>query len=281
MSLSVAPLAATLGAVVTGVRLAELDDATFRQIVDAFHDHALLVFPAQHLDDAEQIAFARHFGPLEDVAGYEGITPVSNQAPDGSLRADDHPSMQILRGNEGWHTDSSYLPVSAMASMLSAHVLPSAGGGTEWADMRAAYDALPVDTQQRLAALSACHSIKYSQARIGFTDATLPTYGYDVADAPRRSLVKVHPVTGRPALFIGRHAFAVKGLADDESEALLDGLLADACQPPRTYEHRWTPGDLVMWDNRCTLHRARPYNKNEPRVMHHSRIAGNPATEGV
>jgi alpha-ketoglutarate-dependent taurine dioxygenase len=215
------------------------------------------------------------------VAGYEGVTPVSNRATDGSVRTDDHPSIQILRGNEGWHTDSSYLPVSAMASMLSAHVVPSVGGGTQWADMRAAYDALDNAVQQRLGELSACHSIKYSQARIGFTDASAPLYGYDVSDAPRRPLVKPHPVTGRQALFIGRHAFAVNGLTDKESEALLDGLLADACQPPRLYEHRWSPGDLVMWDNRCVLHRARPYDPTEVRVMHHSRVAGNPITEGV
>jgi alpha-ketoglutarate-dependent taurine dioxygenase len=160
--------------------------------------------------------------------------------------------------------------------MLSAKVVTSVGGETEWADMRAAYDALDDDTRSRISKLYAHHSIAYSQAKAGF-DSTMG-YGMDEA-AQLRPLVKMHPVTGSPALFIGRHAHAIPGLAREESDALLDGLLASACQPPRVYRHRWKPGDLVVWDNRCVLHRACEWDLAEPRVMRHTRIAGDPATE--
>ena len=188
--------------------------------------------------------------------------------------------MQVLLGNEGWHTDSSYMPVSAKASLLSAEVVPAAGGETEWADMRAAYDALEPATRTKIADLAAYHSLKHSQQKAGYSDrAGNFTYGLDSDDAPLRPLVKQHPVTGRRALFIGRHAYGIPGLASEESEALLEELLEFACQPPRIWLHEWRPGDLVVWDNRCVLHRARPYDLGSPRTMHHTRIAGDPATE--
>ena len=105
------------------------------------------------------------------------------------------------------------------------------------------------------------------------------SYGFHQEDPPLRPLVKVHPVTGRPALYIGRHAYGIPGLSPEESEALLDELVDFACRPPRTYEHNWQPGDVVIWDNRCVLHRARPYDRSEPRVMKHVRVAGDPASE--
>ena len=170
--LLVEPTGATLGAVVTGVRLAAVadgsaPDACWRAIHGAFLEHALLIFPGQHLDTREQVALGRRFGEIEHLFGSSGAVPISNQRPDGTLLADDEPPMQIMRGNEGWHTDSSYMPVSARASLLSAQVVPSAGGQTEWADMRAAWEALPEAMRRRVAALSAFHSIRYSQARIG------------------------------------------------------------------------------------------------------------------
>jgi alpha-ketoglutarate-dependent taurine dioxygenase len=271
------PVAATLGATVRGSRLAALDDASWRVIEDAFHSYALLIFPGQHLSENEQLAFARRFGQLEP-----GLTmaPISNVTPEGEVRPADGPVMQMLRGNEGWHTDSSYMPVSAKASMLSAHVVPTSGGATEWADMRAAYDSLDDEMKQRIAPLSAFHSIRYSQAQLGFADALDGAYGYDVEDTPLRPLIKVHPVTNRPALYIGRHAHAIPGLTADESTQLLAELLAFACQPPRIYTHRWTPGDIAVWDNRRVLHRAGGYDYTEPRVMKHTRISGE-ATERV
>ena len=270
-------LPATLGATVRGLRLAGLDDESWRVIDDAFLSYAVLIFPGQHLSEDEQLAFARRFGQLEP-----GLTmaPISNVTPEGEVRPADGPVMQMLRGNEGWHTDSSYMPLSAKASMLSAHVVPRSGGATEWADMRAAYDSLDDEMKQRIAPLSAFHSIRYSQAQLGFADAIDGAYGYDVKDTPLRPLVKVHPVTKRPALYIGRHAHAIPGLTADESTQLLADLLAFACLPPRVYTHHWTRGDIAVWDNRCVLHRACGYDYNEPRVMKHTRISGE-ATERV
>jgi alpha-ketoglutarate-dependent taurine dioxygenase len=272
---------ATLGAIVTDVRLAALGDRGWQEIISAFHEHALLVFPGQHLTARQQVDVARQFGEIEHLFGESGIVPISNQRLDGSLLADDEPAMQIMRGNEGWHTDSSYMPVSAKASLLSARVVPHSGGETEWADMRAAYDALDAATRERIDGLSAHHSIRYSQARIGHTDDFAGGYGYQVGDPPLRPLLKRHPVTGRASLFIGRHAYGIPGLDPGESERLLDELLAGACQPPRIYRHVWQPGDVALWDNRCVLHRARPYDHREARVMRHTRIAGDPATEGA
>jgi alpha-ketoglutarate-dependent taurine dioxygenase len=270
-SLRIEPLPATLGARVEGVRLADLDDPTWAAIEDAFHTWALLVFPGQHLGDDEQLAFARRFGSLEP--GLE-LVAISNVTPEGEIRPVDGPIMHTIRGNEGWHTDSSYMPRAAKASMLSARVVPSSGGETEWADMRAAYDDLEPDVRARVDTLWAYHSIRYSQARAGLHNVMPGAYGHDVDEPPLRPLVKVHPVTGRRALFIGRHAHAIPGLPREESDQLLDDLLDAACQPPRVYRHRWQPGDVAVWDNRCVLHRARPYDYDEPRIMKHSRIAG-------
>ncbi len=279
-TLTITPTSASLGAVVTGVRLAQLDDAGWSAIAAAFDTHAVLVFPAQHLTDDEQLAFGRRFGPLEKIGALEGLTPISNLANDGTALPEDHPAMAILRGNEGWHTDSSYMPVSAKASMLSARIVPDSGGETQWADMRAAFDALPSDVRERVEGLSAHHSLVYSQRRAGFAAVIGGSYGFS-DDVPLRPLVKVHPSTGKRSLFIGRHTFDVPGLTAVESQQLLDWLVTFACQPPRLFMHRWKVGDLVVWDNRCVLHRARPYEHGEPRVMLHTRVSGDPATEGA
>ena len=274
--MKVTALDATLGAVVTEVALGTMDDTEWRAIEAAFLEHAVLVFPAQHLSTEGQIDFARRFGALEVLyPGYDAV-PISTTDGEGKVLDPENPVMQVVLGNQGWHTDSTYMPVSARASVLSARVVPSSGGDTEWADMRAAYDALDDATRERIASLSAYHSIAYSQRRAGFTS----NFGYGMQEpAQLRPLVKVHPVTGRPALFIGRHAHGIPGLTSDESETLLDELLADACQPPRIHRHAWTPGDVVVWDNRCLLHRAGEWDLTEPRVMVHTRVAGDPATE--
>ncbi|MDH4144716.1 MAG: TauD/TfdA family dioxygenase [Acidimicrobiia bacterium] len=282
------PTGATLGAVVTEVSLGTLDEAAWRGIERAFLDHAVLAFPGQHCTEAEQVAFARRFGELS----IETLT-FTNRAEDGSLRPPTDPLVQLLAGNEGWHTDSSFQPVAAKASMLTAREVPATGGETEWADMRAAYDALDEATRGLVEGLAAHHSLFRSQSRLGrdggATAAGIASlYGRsdhgartaaELPPAPRRPLVKVHPVTGRKALFIGRHAFAIPGLAPAESDALLERLVDEACRPPRVFTHRWTPGDLVVWDNRCVLHRARPYDPGEARTMVHSRVAGDPQTE--
>jgi alpha-ketoglutarate-dependent taurine dioxygenase len=173
------------------------------------------------------------------------------------------------------------MPLAAKASVLSAEVVPARGGETEWADMRAAYESLEPALRERIATLCAYHSLRYSQVRAGQPQHSDLGYGFSVDEPPLRPLVKVHPVTSRPALFIGRHAYGIPGLAPEESERLLDSLVEDACRAPRTLQHSWTPGDVVIWDNRCVLHRARPWDLGEARVMHHTRIAGDPASEAA
>ena len=148
--MEVTRLDATLGAVLTGVRLGELTDAAWHDIERAFHEHAVLVFPGQQLSNNEQIAFARRFGSIEELfEGYDAVA-ISTLDRSGNVIDADDPVMQVVRGNQGWHTDSSYMPVSAKASMLSARVPASTGGQTEWADMRAAYDALDDTTRARI-----------------------------------------------------------------------------------------------------------------------------------
>ncbi|MGE0486894.1 MAG: TauD/TfdA dioxygenase family protein [Gammaproteobacteria bacterium] len=282
MSMTIEPTSATLGATVRGVDLTALNEASWAAILQAFHDHALLIFPAQHLSATAQADFGRRFGAIEVLVQNLDTIPISNRGGlDGAPLADDSFHMQLLRGNEGWHTDSSYMPLAAKASVLSAQVVPSAGGETEWADMRAAYDALDDQRREFVDAHRAYHNYFYSQARIGHTVQAGQAYGFHEGEPPLRELVKIHPVTGRRALFIGRHACDIVGLERAESERFLDALTAFACQPPRTWTHRWQPGDVVVWDNRCLLHRARPYDHREPRTMLHTRIQGDPASESA
>ncbi|MBM3619545.1 MAG: TauD/TfdA family dioxygenase [Alphaproteobacteria bacterium] len=275
------PIDATFGAVITGVKLASIDDATLRMLHEAWLQYALLVFPAQSLSRAEQIAFAKRFGPLELE-----LSVLSNIKPDGTLRIEssDDDAVKIMKGNMIWHADSTYMPVQAKGAVFSAEIVPSAGGETEWADMRAAYEALDATTRSKVDALSAYHSLHYSQSKLGHVKREGSEYhGYGLHDgpAPLRPLVKAHPETGRKSLNIGRHAYGIPGMEFEESERFLDKLAADACRPPRVYAHRWTSGDTVIWDNRCLMHRAMPWNMAEPRRMVHSRIAGDPASESA
>lgn len=278
-SMHVEPLDASFGARITGVDLAALDQRGFERIYALWLEYALLIFPAQYLSRDAQIAFARRFGEPE----FE-LAPLSNVRSDGSLRPDDESDdvIKVLKGNMGWHADSTYMPVQAKGAVFTAHVVPRAGGETGWADMRAAYDALPDDMRRRIEGLAAHHSLHYSQSKLGHSHragSQYSGYGFHDGPAPLRPLVKVHPETGRRSLLIGRHAYGIPGLAQAESERLLDQLLAAACQAPRLYHHRWAAGDAVVWDNRCLLHRALPWDMTEPRVMYHSRIAGDPVSE--
>jgi alpha-ketoglutarate-dependent taurine dioxygenase len=276
-SFDVKPLEATFGAVVTGVKLAALDDATWQDLYRTWLKYALLIFPEQHLTREEQIAFAKRFGPLEFELG-----PISNVKADGTVYNASSDALKVLKGNMGWHCDSTYMPVQAKGAVFSALVVPDSGGETGWADMRAAYDALDDSLRARLEGLAAHHSLWYSQAKLGHTPkkgSEYSGYGFHDGPEPLRPIVKVHPETGRKSLVIGRHAHNVPGMTEAESERFLQELVDFACQPPRTYHHTWTPGEAVVWDNRCLLHRAMPWDMNVPRVMWHSRIAGNPASE--
>ena len=281
VSLDIEPLdEVTFGAVVRGVELRSLDDATWRALHRAWLEHALLIFPGQFLSRDEQDAFARRFGDLEFKA-----TPISNMTAAGEVfsdPADDR--VKSLRGNEGWHHDSTYMPIQAKGAVFSAEIVPSHGAATGFADMRAAYEVLDEATKERLAGLSAYHSLYYSQGRAGYMpkpndDGGYNQYGYHGGEPSLRPLVKIHPDTGRANLLIGRHAYGIVGMDSEESEKLLDELNEWACQPPRVYHHEWTVGDAIVWDNRRLMHRATPFDMTEPRRMWHTRIAGERATE--
>jgi alpha-ketoglutarate-dependent taurine dioxygenase len=275
------PLDATFGAVVTGVTLAALNEETWRDLHAAWLKYALLIFPHQYLSREEQIAFARRFGRLE----FE-LSPLSNVKEDGTLipESDNSDTIKVLKGNMGWHCDSTYMPIQAKGAVFSARVVPKSGGQTGWADMRAAFDALDDELRAKVEKLSAHHSLYYSQAKLGHhpkKGSDYSGYGFHDGPVPLRPLVKVHPETGRKSLVIGRHAYDIPGMNSEESERFLRDLVVFACKPPRIYHHDWAPGDAVVWDNRCLLHRATAWDMSEPRIMWHSRIAGDPASESA
>ena len=282
-TLDLEPLDATFGAVVHGVTLRTSDDALWPVLREAWLEHALLIFSGQFLTPDEQNDVARRFGKLEFPAA-----PITNIGRDGFVHSQsDDDIVKSIRGNEGWHHDSTYMPVQAKGAVFSAEIIPSAGAATGFADMRAAYDALDDATRQRITGMSAYHSIEYSQGRAGYLpskrteDGNYAQYGYSNDEAKLRPLVKVHPETGRANLLIGRHAHAVVGLEADASEALLDELNEWACDSTsrRVHHHDWTVGDTVVWDNRRLMHRATPFDLREPRRMWHTRIAGERPSE--
>ena len=269
------------GAIVTGVSIPTLSGDEFRALHAALLEYGFLVLPEQHLTSDESRAFGERFGDLE----FGGI-PMANirREKDGSWGDLIPLTAQAMRtnvGNEAWHTDSTYRPCSSKVAMLSAVILPEEGGGTELADARHAYDCLDEATKERIADLSAYHSTEYSQARdVG--DIPVPesgAYAYH-GEAYLRRIVKVHPETGRPSLMIGRHAFGVPGLSRDESRELLASLVEfTVSDERRVYHHDWQPGDTLLWDNRCLLHRAMPYDYEKPRALFGTRVAGDPESE--
>ena len=275
--LEIAASASTLGATVTGVRLNALSGGEWRAIEDAFHAHAVLVFAGANLTEPEHIAFSRRFGPLERTlsqrARRQEISLLSNVAKDGSIARPDDALGRFLKGNRSWHTDSSFKAVGAKVSLLRALEVPDSGGDTEWADMRAAWDVLDMATRKRLDGLVAVHSYAYSQGLIGGT-ALLTGNEWDALPPVEHPVVRVHPVTGRRSLYVGRHASHILGMDVVQGRALLQQLTEDACQPPRIFRHRWRAGDLVAWDNRCVLHRGHPWPFEQPRVMRRTTVAG-------
>ncbi len=273
----------TFGAVVRCGRVTDLDEAEFGTLYQAWLNYALLIFPGQFLKRDEQIAFAKRFGPLE----FE-MAAISNVKSDGTLRVekDNDDVMKVLKGNMGWHCDSTYMPLQAKGAVFSAEEVPSIGGHTGFADLRAGYDALDEATKAKLEGLSAFHSLYYSQAKMGHqpkktSDGEYHGYGFHDGPVPRRALLKVHPETGRTSLLIGRHAHNIPGMAEDESERFLQTLVDHTCQKPRIYHHDWKPGDAVVWDNRCLMHQATPWDMTQRRIMWHSRIAGDPVSEAA
>ena len=276
MSLKIEPSEATLGAVVTGLSLARMDRETFAQVEAAWHAHAVLIYPGQHLDDAAHLGFTRWFGELEQgirSKGTPGISRLSNVAADGRVVPPEDLARRFQRGNMQWHSDSSYKRVGAKASILAAHVVPAVGGQTEWADMRAAYDALDEEMKAYLDGKIAVHSYRFSHSWHGGLELLNDS---ELAKLPpvEHPVVRTHPDTGRKNLFIGRHASHILGEQVEGSRSLLRELTEAACQRPRTLKHDWTPGDIVIWDNRCVLHRGHEWPDDAARVMVRSTVAG-------
>ena len=268
------------GALVTDVDLGNLGDDQFACIKSTFLEFGFLVFPGQFLSEESSIAFGERFGELEF-----GGAPMANQQKldDGSYGEPFPLQTQRMRtnvGNEAWHTDSTYKPVSSKCSMLSAVIVTEEGGETELADMRAGYAALDQATKDRIDSLSAFHSTQFSQANdVGDFPPQDKSSIYH-GEAYLRPLVKTHSATGVKSLFIGRHAFGIPGLPRAESRALLRSLLSFVvADEGRVYRHKWCPGDTLLWDNRALLHRAMPYEYSKARVLIGTRVAGDPATE--
>jgi len=284
MTLTITPLLPHLGARVEGVDLASaIDDDTFRTIDAAFNEHSVLVFPGQRLTDEQQMRFSERFGPLETTLSSIGqerrlhpnLVDLSNIDPDhdGQLMDWSDRRMIYQSGNQLWHTDSSFKPVPAMASLLSGREVPPAGGETEFVSMRHAYATLPEETRRRLDGRVVVHSILYSRSTIakGLFD---PEHERGLPPV-RQALVRVNPVNGRKSIYIGSHAWYIEGLPYEESRRLLDDLLAHTTRSGAEFQHRWTQWDLVMWDNRCVLHRGRPWDAGKHvRVMRRTTIAG-------
>ncbi len=268
------------GAVVTNVKLNNLSDAEFSKVKAAFLKFGFLLFPAQFLTDEESIHFGERFGELEF-----GASSFANQQKheDGSYSEIldlDTQRMRTNVGNEFWHTDSTWKPVSSKCAILSAVAVTEEGGETELADMRAAYAALDEGAKERIRDLSAYHSTQYSQANDVGDFPPQEKDGIYHGEAYLRPLVKIHPETGVKNLFIGRHAFGIHGLTRTESRELLTSLLDFAVSDKsRVYTHKWQKGDALLWDNRVLLHRANPYDYSKARVMIGTRVAGDVATE--
>jgi alpha-ketoglutarate-dependent 2,4-dichlorophenoxyacetate dioxygenase len=282
--MKVTPIHPSLGARVEGVDLAQpLDEPAFRQIFDAFQAHSILLFHEQRLTDEEQMAFSRRFGPLEITIRAIGkedrlhpnLVDLSNLDPEQNGRLMDWNNRRMLyqSGNQLWHTDSSFKPVPAMASLLSGREVPPVGGETEFVSMRHAYATLPEATRRTLEGRVAVHSILYSRSTIapGLFD---PDNAQELPPV-RQALVRANPVNGRKTIYIGSHAWYIEGMEYGESRRLLDELLAHTTRPECVYQHRWRQWDLVMWDNRCVLHRGRPWDASaHARVMRRTTVAG-------
>ena len=254
------PTEATLGAAVTGVDLRQpLSDADFARIEDAWNQHAVLIFPGQHLSDEQHLAFTRRFGRLEISIRRTGsnLGRLSNVDKDGNVVPPTSLQARFLVGNTYWHSDSSYKRVGAKASLLAAHVVPSEGGETEWADMRAAYDALEPDVQTELGGLRAHHSIAYSRQILGFEFSEEEGARLEGAEQP---LINQNPRTGRRALYLASHASRICGWPLADGRLLLRDLTEHATQPRFVHRHQWQPRDFVIWDNLATMHRARAFD---------------------
>jgi alpha-ketoglutarate-dependent 2,4-dichlorophenoxyacetate dioxygenase len=250
------------------------------EIVTGMDKYAVLVFHDQQIDDGQQLAFSRNFGTLEianaDIRRDEDrrlapeVADVSNLGKNNDIMSRDDRRRLFSLGNMLWHSDSSFKPTPAKYSLLHARVLPSKDGNTEFADMRAAYDALDDDMKAEINDLVCEHSQQYSRGILGF-DFTEDERRRN-PPVPQR-LVRRHPGSGRRSIFLSAHAGAIRGMPMPEARALLRDLTEHATQRKFVYAHQWQVGDLVMWDNRAMMHRARRYDPSEVRELHRTTVA--------
>jgi alpha-ketoglutarate-dependent 2,4-dichlorophenoxyacetate dioxygenase len=287
MSLTVSRLAAGFAARIEGVDIRQpIDGPTWTAVRAALDEHSVLVFPGPPLDDEQQIAFSRRFGALEVTRSMNPAagTPFARQSNLDITTGDVIPAedrrMVYQIANMLWHSDSSFKAVPSLCSLLSARVIPPEGGATEFASVRCAYPSLPEALKARAEGLVVVHDFAWSrdQVRPGFF-----THQERAAYPPvRHPLVRVNPVNGRKSLFLGAHASHIEGLSVEEGRALLKTLLDHVTQPQFCYRHEWTEGDLVIWDNRCVLHRATPYDTTRhKRLMQRTTVSGDPADPAV
>jgi alpha-ketoglutarate-dependent 2,4-dichlorophenoxyacetate dioxygenase len=265
------PLGPGFGVEVRGVSLLDVasDAEAYKAVRAAFEAHSLLVFRDQDIADDVQAAYSRAFGPLE-------LTKVSSLGQNtfysrltnnmkGQIVPPDHRQILVAKANALWHTDSSFKKTPALASVLSARTLPNDGGETEFTSTRLAWERLPAARQAQLQDRIVTHS--YANSRDQIHPELMTPEERAVLPPVRWRLSWRNPVNGRRALYIASHAYAIDGMGDNEAKALLAELIAEATRPEVTYLHRWRAGDVVMWDNRATMHRGRPWPLSEPRVM--------------
>ena len=272
------PTGAPLGAEIVGVDIADLDEFEFAFVADAWARRSVLLIRGQRLSDAELVRFSRRFGSLDlcppndlgrtHIEEQPEIVVISNVVENGRR-------IGSLGNYEAqWHTDMSFMAAPPKASLLYALEVPATGGDTSFCDMQTAYDTLPAELKERIEGRYAIHDASYDSA--GNLRGGLPEIA-DVRQSPgaRHPLVRLHPPTGRPALFLGRRKNAyILGLELEESERLLDALWVHAVRPEHVWTHRWRVGDLVMWDNRSTMHRRGAFPAESRRVMHRTQVKG-------
>lgn len=288
MAVSIRQLHEVFFGEVSGVDLTRPLDAADVAAIEAGMDrYAVLVFHGQNISDEQQQAFSRNFGPLEESRGGnvtlpqdkrlgDGMNDVSNLGKDGKPLARDSRQRLFNLGNSLWHSDSSFRATPAKYSLLSARIVNKKGGNTEFADMRAAYDALDDETKREIEDLVCEHSLMYSRGSLGFVDYTDEE---KVLFKPvRQRLVRTHPVTGRKSLYLSSHAGGIVGMPVPEARLLLSDLKEHATQPKFVYAHKWSLHDLIIWDNRQTMHRVRRYDESQPRDMRRTTVAGDAPT---
>jgi alpha-ketoglutarate-dependent 2,4-dichlorophenoxyacetate dioxygenase len=280
MTLAFVPLHPVFAARADGIDLRDrIGDATIREIDAAMDRYAVLVFRDQQLSQDEQLAFTARFGPMDPgrhlaVRQHRRVRPefadVSNLDEDGRVADRNHRRILSNMATRLWHTDSSYKRPAAKFSLLYCGAIPDWGGETEFADMRAAYDALPDRLREEAEGRSAEHYVHHSRATLGFAPSEDEIAG--AIPPVTWPLVRAHPGSGRKLLYIGAHATQVVGLSLPEGRVLLSDLLEHATQRQFVYRHEWRPGDLAMWDNRAVLHRGRRYDLAQRRDMRRSTV---------